>query len=573
MFSESNGGGGGNGAPADSEGAARGGAAGARTGGPGGSGGFGAGGGGGGDSRRHGGIGGFGGGGGGDVSGTGTHGGSGGFAAGAGGATKSGAGGGGGGAGLGGAIFLYGGSLSIQNSTIEGNTAKGGMGGSGSGHTSHVGGSEGNGYGGGIFSLNGSLTLLNDTISGNLARTAYGSNNNGAGVYVLADQATGIAGGGATYTINNTIIGQASPTGDDLEVSVNGGASVSASGSDNIITTTSGSPTFSLTNTINVNPQLGSLGDNGGLSETMAITPGSPAAGAGDPSQDSGLPYDQRGPGYTRIVNGQVDIGAYEIPSQVVSVTDAGGTYDGSPFAVTDASVTFDGTTIASFGDSSLSYTYYVGDGTSGTDLGSSAPTDAGTYSVVAHFAGYGQYPAADSAAAPFTISPAPLTVTGITAAGKVFDGTTDTTIDTSGATLTGTIYDMDDVALDDSAAVGAFESPDAGIGVTVNVTGLTLTGAQAGDYSLTATTTTAGITPASLSVAGITAAGKVYDGTTDATLDTDSAALSGTVYPDDQVRARHRRSRRYLRVAGRGLGPHRHHHGADPHRRPGRRL
>ncbi len=68
-----------------------------------------------------------------------------------------------------------------------------------------------------------------------------------------------------------------------------------------------------------------------------------------------------------------MDIGAYEIPSQVVSVTDAGGTYDGSPFAVTDASVTFDGTTIASFGDSSLSYTYYVGDGTSGTDLGSCA--------------------------------------------------------------------------------------------------------------------------------------------------------------------------------------------------------
>ena len=305
------------------------------------------------------------------------------------------------------------------------------MGGSGSGHTSHVGGSEGNGYGGGIFSLNGSLTLLNDTISGNLARTAYGGNNNGAGVYVLADQATGIAGGGATYTINNTIIGQASPTGDDLEVSVNGGASVSASGSDNIITTTSGSPTFSLTNTINVNPQLGSLGDNGGLSETMAITPGSPAAGAGDPSQDSGLPYDHAGPGTpgsstARWTSATADTRPGRFRHRCRRH------YDGSPFAVTDASVTFDGTTIASFGDSSLSYTYYVGDGTSGTDLGSSAPTDAGTYSVVAHFAGYGQYPAADSVAAPFTISPAPLTVTGITAAGKVYDGTTDTTIDTS---------------------------------------------------------------------------------------------------------------------------------------------
>ncbi len=133
-------------------------------------------------------------------------------------------------------------------------------------------------------------------------------------------------------------------------------------------------------------------------------------------------------------------------------------------------------------------------------------------------------------------ITPASLSVAGITAAGKVYDGTTDATLDTAGAMLTGTIYDMDDVALDDSGAVGAFESPDAGIGVTVNVTGLTLTGAQAGDYSLTPTTTTAGITPASLSVTGITADDKVYDGTTDATLDTDSAALSGTIYPDDQV-------------------------------------
>ena len=43
-------------------------------------------------------------------------------------------------------------------------------------------------------------------------------------------------------------------------------------------------------------------------------------------------------------------------------------------------------------------------------------------------------------------------------------------------------------------------------------VTGLTLTVAQAGDYSLTPTTTTAGITPASLSVTGITADDKVYD-------------------------------------------------------------
>ena len=43
----------------------------------------------------------------------------------------------------------------------------------------------------------------------------------------------------------------------------------------------------------------------------MALLPGSPAIGAGDPT-DAPM-WDQRGPGYPRIVNGTIDIGAFEV--------------------------------------------------------------------------------------------------------------------------------------------------------------------------------------------------------------------------------------------------------------------
>ena len=67
--------------------------------------------------------------------------------------------------------------------------------------------------------------------------------------------------------------------------------------------------------------------------------------------------------------------------------------------------------------------------------------------------------------------------------------------LDTDSAALSGTIYPDDQVA-DTTGAVGAFASQDVGSGLTVTVTGLTPTGAQAGDYELTATTTTAGPSP-----------------------------------------------------------------------------
>ncbi len=89
----------------------------------------------------------------------------------------------------------------------------------------------------------------------------------------------------------------------------------------------------------------------------------------------------------------------------------------------------------------------------------------------------------------------ATLSVTGITADNKPFDGTTAATLETAGATLVG-VVGSDDVTLDTSEAVGTFDSPDVGNDKTVTITGLSLSGADAGNYVLSSdpVTTTANI-------------------------------------------------------------------------------
>jgi len=124
------------------------------------------------------------------------------------------------------------------------------------------------------------------------------------------------------------------------------------------------------------------------------------------------------------------------------------------------------------------------------------------------------------------------LAVTGITADNKVYDGTTDATINTTGATLMG-VLSGDAVTLVTSGATGTFATKDVGTGKTVTVSGLALTGADAGNYVITPPTTTANITAATLTVSGLTANDKPYDGTTLATFDTSTAALVGVASSD----------------------------------------
>jgi hypothetical protein len=130
-------------------------------------------------------------------------------------------------------------------------------------------------------------------------------------------------------------------------------------------------------------------------------------------------------------------------------------------------------------------------------------------------------------------ITPATLTVSGITAADKIYNANATATLNTAGAALVG-VFSGDAVTLVTSGAAGTFASDGVAQNIAVSVSGLTISGVQAGDYTLTQPTATADITPATLTVSGITAADKVYDGTTAATLDgLGTASLVGVVSGD----------------------------------------
>jgi hypothetical protein len=86
-------------------------------------------------------------------------------------------------------------------------------------------------------------------------------------------------------------------------------------------------------------------------------------------------------------------------------VSAPGGTYDGSPFP---ASVSLSGpgnAPTASLEGTPFTLTYYVGTGTTGTNLGTTPPTAPGTYTVVASFPGTADYRAIQSQPETFTIA------------------------------------------------------------------------------------------------------------------------------------------------------------------------
>ncbi|MFC1644147.1 GLUG motif-containing protein, partial [Candidatus Omnitrophota bacterium] len=95
------------------------------------------------------------------------------------------------------------------------------------------------------------------------------------------------------------------------------------------------------------------------------------------------------------------------------------------------------------------------------------------------------------------------LTVTGITCSNKTYDGTTVATAYLVGlgtATLVGVVGD-DDVELNTGSAAGAFASEDVADGIIVYITGLTIFGADEGQYILVQPTTTADITAKPIAV------------------------------------------------------------------------
>ena len=202
---------------------------------------------------------------------------------------------------LGGGIANELGNLTLANCTVANNQAQSGL---------NLTGATGLtvSSGGGVYSL-GEVSLTNCTISGNsVSAVAQGSSFAlavGGGVSI--DPSSPDAG-----SIVNTIVAGNSSTmlGPDvygafasLGYNLIGATDDSSGWVGADLTGTAASP---------LNPLLGPLQDNGGPTQTLALLPGSPAIDAGDNDYAPG-PYDQRGPGFDRIVNGTIDIGAFEV--------------------------------------------------------------------------------------------------------------------------------------------------------------------------------------------------------------------------------------------------------------------
>ena len=111
----------------------------------------------------------------------------------------------------------------------------------------------------------------------------------------------------------------------------------------------------------------------------------------------------------------------------VVTVTDADGTYNGTTFAATTTVTSISGSAASSLEGVSPTLTYYAGSSPTGTAL-SGAPTNVGTYTVLATFAGSADYTPA-SASATFTIGQASATVVYSGYTGGTYDGNQHTQI------------------------------------------------------------------------------------------------------------------------------------------------
>jgi hypothetical protein len=250
--------------------------------------------------------------------------------------------------GAGGGIVNYGRSgsatLTITNSTLSGNSAGGGGGGiyndgsfSGSATLTIINSTlSGNsaGAGGGIYNYtysgSATLTITNSTLSGNSTGGGGGGifNNGYSGSTTLTINSSTLSGnsagggggiyndsraGSATLEIGNTIL----KTGASGENIVNFSGTVTSDGYNLSSDDASGFLTAT-GDQINTDPLLGPLQDNGGPTFTHELLSGSPAIDAGDPSFTPPPDYDQRGPGFARVVNGRIDIGAFEVQTTPV---------------------------------------------------------------------------------------------------------------------------------------------------------------------------------------------------------------------------------------------------------------
>jgi hypothetical protein len=181
--------------------------------------------------------------------------------------------------------------LKISNSTITGNSA--------------VQVSGGDVATGGGLTTTSPITLTNVTLDGNNASTSGGNLN--------------ALGSGVTVTVRNSIVGAGTaPSGSNCTVAL--GAAIGPE-SYNLEDDSGVQCQFNdSTDQRGANPQLGSLQNNGGPTDTMALPANSPAVDHGNPGgctdpNGTSISSDQRG----HVRGSPCDLGAFEAPSAPVN--------------------------------------------------------------------------------------------------------------------------------------------------------------------------------------------------------------------------------------------------------------
>jgi hypothetical protein len=170
------------------------------------------------------------------------------------------------------------------------------------------------GYGGGLFPQGRKVKIVNSTISGNHA-TRWGGGlwvvdtaeiDNSTIAFNTSDTEVGGLVVSANTTLRSSIV--ANNQGVYTDIFINPGYGV-LSGDHNFI----GDPGSVVVppDTKTGDPMLAPLAYNGGPTMTHALITGSGAINGG--SNPLGLPTDQRGQGFPRVIGSAADIGAYEV--------------------------------------------------------------------------------------------------------------------------------------------------------------------------------------------------------------------------------------------------------------------
>jgi phosphotransferase system IIA component len=182
-----------------------------------------------------------------------------------------------------------------------------------------------------------------------------------------------------------------------------------------------------------------------------------------------------------------------------------GGTATVSPLS--NDVVTVGGTAAGAFADKN------VGNGKAITITGVTiSGTDAGNYNLV------------QQTGLTANITKADLVVSGITASNRVYNASDVAVL---GGTATVSPLSNDVVTVGGTAA-GAFADKNVGNGKAITITGVTISGTDAGNYNLVQQTgLTADVTAKSITITGTTASNKVYDADRTATLVTTSSVIT----------------------------------------------